>query len=514
MAVIRPRYPRRLPRGVDIDVAHTGGRLLGLPLLPQGEQVATMLEARHPRRPDEALHSTLLVQMGRRSTKTTSVFAAMLGRCHTRPGHRVVITAQSGNIASQILREHAAMLLARGRAVESRRRHKKPGRIVYYANGGRERLEWPAVDAEGNPVDVSSDDFDDLEEDELEGIRLGSQMWVVPPDAGAVRSRASDDIWIDEAGELAGPRGHDLLVGVLPLMDTRGPLAQLVISGTPGKLREGMFWDLLSEARAGGRFAPGLLDYSAPDDRPVDVASYVDDARLWRKVHPGYASGLTTRKVLEERLYRLGHEQFAREYLCMWPLTAGSAAIDRDAWAAHALPEHVTLALPDRFGLAYDVAPDGSTAALAAAWRDEDGRARGGLVDYRAGTAWLAGVAHAVARKYRVPVRYDSIGANHGPAGEIARLRGVTLKAGALKDAAAAAQLLVSELAGDGFAHFDQPTLNAAVEGAGWRNLEGARVFGRRVSSADVSPVVALSQALYQNDQLPVKQAARIVRAA
>lgn len=513
MPVIRPRFPRRLPAEVDIELAHTGARMLGLPLLPQGEQVATVLEARNRRRPEEALHSTVVVHIPRRSTKTTSIFETMLGRCETRPGHRVVITAQSGNIASQILREHAMMLLARGRAVESRRRHKRPGRIVYYANGGRERLEWPATTADGAPVDVSSDDFDELDDAELEGIRLGSQMWVVPPDAGAVRSRASDDIWIDEAGELEGQKGHDLLVGVLPLMDTRGPLAQLVISGTPGKLREGMFWDLLSEARAGGRFAPGLLDYSAPDDKPVDIPSYVADPRLWRKVHPGYASGLTTRKVLEERLYRLGPEKFAREYLCMWPLTAGSAAFDLDAWKAGAL-EDAELAVPDRFGLAFDVAPDGSTAALAAAWRDADGVARGGLVDYRAGTAWLAPLAHAVARKYRMPLRYDSIGANHGPAGEVARMRGVTLKPGALKDAAAAAQLLVSELAGAGFEHYDQPSLNSAVEGAGWRKLEGATVLGRRLSTADVSPVVALSLALYQYDQLPARRTTEIVRAA
>ena len=505
----RPRFPRRMPAGVDIEVAHAGARMLGLPLLPQGEQVATLLEARNRRRPDEALHTTALVQMPRRSTKTTSIFETLLGRCETRPGHRVVITAQSGNIASAILREHAMLLLARGRAVESRRRHRKPGRIVYYANGGRERLEWPATDAEGRPVDVSSDDFDDLDEDELDGVRLGSQMWVVPPDPGAVRSRASDDIWVDEAGELRGNKGHDLLVGVLPLMDTRGPLAQLIISGTPGPLREGMFWDLIVEARAGGRFAPGLLDYSAPDDKPVDLESYVRDPRLWRKVHPGVASGLTTRKVLEERLYRLGPEKFAREYLCMWPLNAGSAAIDVDAWKGGALPEHVQLALPDRFGLAFDVAPDGSTAALAAAWRDEAGVARVGIVEYRSGTAWLAPVAHAVARKYRMPLRYDGIGANHGPAGEVGRLRGVTLKAGQLKDSAAAAQLLVSELAGGTLEHFDQPTLNAAVEGAGWRQLEGARVFGRRISSADVSPVVAASLALYQYDQLPVRQATR-----
>lgn len=504
-----PRHASRVPKGTDIESARVGAGLIGLPLTPQGERVAGLLEARKPRRPDEAAHTTAVVQMPRRATKTTSVFSTLLGRCHTRPGHRVVLTAQSGNIASQIIREHAQMLLARGRAVESRRRHQKPGRIVYYANGGRERLEWPATDAAGRPVDVSSDEFDDLDEADLEGIRLGSQMWVVPPDAGAVRSRASDDIWIDEAGELEGQKGHDLLVGVLPLMDTKGPLAQLVISGTPGTKREGMFWDLLTEARAGGRFAPGILDYSAPDGpgAVVDVA----DPKLWRRVHPGLSSGLTRKAVLEERLYRLGEVRFAREYLCIWPYDAGSAALNMDAWRAAAGPE---VPLPDRFGLAYDVAPDGSSAALAAAWRDDAGVAHVALLDYRSGVAWLAKVAHAVARKYRVPIRYDGIGANHGPAGDVGRLRGVRLVSGQLKDAAAAAQLLVSELAGGTLEHADQPGLNQAAEGAAWRQLEGARVFARRHSDADVPPIVAASLALYQFDTMPAKQPLRIVTTA
>jgi len=291
-------------------------------------------------------------------------------------------------------------------------------------------------------------------------------------------------------------------------MDTRGPLAQLVISGTPGTKRDGMFWDLLTEARAGGRFAPGLLDYSA-DDGPGAVVD-VTDPKVWRQVHPGLTCGLTRKTVLEERLYRLGEARFAREYLCMWPLDASSAAIDMDRWRAAAVPQ---LELPERFGLAYDVAPDGSTAALAAAWRDAAGLAYVGLVEYRAGVSWLAPTARALARKYRVPLRYDAIGANHGTAGDVSRMRGVKLVSGRLADSTAAAQRLVSDLAEGRLRHFDQGSLNAAAEGASWRQLEGGRVFGRRMSDADVAPIVAASLALYQFDAMPAEQPLRIVRA-
>ena len=516
-SMVKPRHASRIPRGTDIDTAHVGARLLGMPLKPQGERVAQLLEARRRTREPSALYQELVVQLPRRGTKTSSIFSTMVGRCHTRPGHRVVTTAQSGNVASQIIREHAQMLLARGHAVESRRRHKHPGRITFYANGGRERLEWPATDAEGRPIDVSSDDFDDMDDAEREGIRLGSQIWCVPPDAGAVRSRASDDIWIDEAGELDGQKGHDLLTGVLPLMDTRGPLAQLVVSGTPGRTRDGMFWELLDEARRGGPMAPAVLDYSAPDSS-ADIARLPDILaepaafrRLIRAVHPGVDSGLTTVQTMEKRLYRLGEVKFAREYLCIWPLDSSSAAVDMDAWSAAAVAQRP---LPDRFGLAYDVAPDGSTAALAAGWRDDDGVGHVAILDYRMGVSWLAPTAHAVARKYRVPVRYDAIGANHGPAGDITRRRGVTLAPGRVSDAAAAAQLVVSNLADGLFTHADQGSLTSAAEGASWRNFEGGRVFGRRASDVDVCPIVAASLALYQYDQLPVRQPLRVLTTA
>jgi hypothetical protein len=83
----------------------------------------------------------------------------------------------------------------------------------------------------------------------------------------------------------------------------------------------------------------------------------------------------------------------------------------------------------------------------------------------------------------------------------------VALVPGYLKDAAAAAQLIVSNL-GDGIlVHFDQSSLNAAAEGAAWRQTEGARLFARRLASTDTAPLVAASLALYQFDQMPARTA-------
>lgn len=467
----RPTYASRVPKGTDIEVARVGSRLLGLPLLPQGELVAGLLEAR---RGDGARFPEAVVQMPRRSTKTTSIWATVLGRAQTRPGYRCVVTAQSGTTASRILLDHASLMLAAGTAVESRERGRDDaaGKVVVYRNGGREHLDF------GN----------------------GARVWVVPPDAGAVRSAAADDIVIDEAGEHDPVKGRDFLDAVQPLMDTRGPLAQLIIAGTPGKVRAGFFWDALEQGRAGTDRELGILDYSIRDDEDAE------DRKVWRRVHPGPASKLTPMSVLERRWAKLGPVAFSREYLCRWPFDGSTSAIDQAAWAKNVVPDRV---VPDRFGLAFDCAPDGSAAALCAAWRDDDGIAYLSVLDYRFGVSWLSGVAHAVARRYRVPVRYDAIGTNHGPAQEIARLRGANVIAGTSKDAQAAAQLLVSTLTDGRLRHFGQASLNTAAQVATWREREGGRYFGRR--HGDISTLVAGALALYQFDAQPVRRAPVIV---
>lgn len=436
--------------------------MLGMPLTPQGVKVARLLEAR---RGEGARYQTAVVQMPRRAAKTTSIWSVLIGRAATRPGYRCVVTAQSGTIASSIILEHGQILESRG--------YREDGTLRLYRNQGRERIEFAN----------------------------GSRIWVVPPAEGAVRSAAADDIVIDEAGEHDGRKGVDFLNAVRPLQDTRGPLAQLIVAGTPGRSRSGMFWDLLEQGRSGKDRDLGILDYSAQDhDDP-------EDERVWRRVHPGIGT-LTTLATIRKRRLAMDAPAFAREYLCLWPPDASTSAIDLARWSAG---EVAVLPRPERFGVAFDVALDGSSAALCAAWRDDDGTAYVGVLEHRQGVSWLPKAAHDVSRRFRVPVRYDAIGANHGPAEEIGRLRGVQLVAGGAKDAQGAAQRIVSELADGRLRHFGQSSLTAAAEGAAWRQSEGGRYFARKASTADVCPLVAASLALWQFDQNPARQSLQIV---
>ncbi len=77
---------------------------------------------------------------------------------------------------------------------------------------------------------------------------------------------------------------------------------------------------------------------------------------------------------------------------------------------------------PDHFTLAFDVAVDGSVAAIAAAWREGD-KAYVEIVDHKQGTEWLVPRLRELAHRYRVTIGHDTVGAALVEAEALSRLR-------------------------------------------------------------------------------------------
>lgn len=469
-----PRHFSEVPEGTDISEAELGAKMLGLPLTPQGRNEALLLSARDAE--GGSLRKTAVIQMPRRSTKSTSIWATIIGRAASRPGYKAVMTAQSGTVASQLLLEHGEMLEANGYAGYKRKELDEAegnGTLRVLRNGGREKIEFANK----------------------------SVIMAVPPIASAIRGKAADDIVIDEAGEFEGTKGDEFMNGVLPLMDTRGELAQLVVAGTPGKMRQGMFWELLEAGRLGEDEDIGILDYSAADtDDP-------EDRDVWRRVHPGPSaikpdgSPLTSMRTLERRFKQMPLPQFAREYLCMWPSDASVKALDMEAWAKLERPRALDL-WPEKFAYAFDCAPDGSSAALCAAWRDAAGDAWVEVIDHKQGTDWLVAAIRDISRTTPHPVAYDRIGANMDAALRLQSLRPAVRSDGLhyVNGVVPAESGFVRELNGGRLRHYGQVSLTAALDGATWRVLEGARLWGRKASSSDLTPAVAAALALHHYD--------------
>lgn len=463
-----------VPADVDISAIHAGAEMLGFDVKPQGLEIAKVCQAR--REDGRPLYRRVGIQVPRRAAKTTSTTMLALARMASIPDYRILSTAQTGWIARSVWREAVDLL------------------ELHYADTDEEDRPYRVRIANGTEVLTWNN---------------GSTWRPVTPSPLSYRSKAADLLIFEEAGHIAPDLAAELRAGAFPTMDTR-PQGQVWIIGTPGKQRAGLLWDALVAARA-GKPGAGAVDYSIGDAASITHEDGSLDVDLLEAVHPGLAWGLTDLETMVERFEEMPLHEFAAEYAGQWPADASTGAFDMDAWGRSAGPH---LPPPDRFGLAYDVAPDGSSAAVCVAWRDDAGVAHVGVLAHRAGVSWVAPFLRTTATKYKVPIRYDGIGSNHGPAQELDRLRGTKTISGSIRESMGALQRLVSVLEDGQLQHMDQGSLTSAAEGAVWRQVEGGRLLGRRTSNADVSPIIAAALALWQFDQAPAKQTVKIRRAA
>lgn len=446
-----------IPPDTDLTPYLIGSKMLGFDITPQGCQVAGVMEAKGP--DGLPLYDDITVQLSRRSAKTTSIQCVLLGRSETIARYRILQTAQDGTRASEVFMEMVEFLEAElpdGVA---------PNWTVFRSTG-REYLKWS-----------------------------NGAMWrVVAPKARSFRSKAANVVFVDENGEHDPEESEQIEAGALPTLDTK-PDGQLVRAGTPGLQRAGTFWSSLQKAGAEPDRL-GVVDYHALE-REVISEEQVMDPELWRRRHPGVASGLTTVRTIETRYKKMTTPKFVREYLCVWPPDSSNSAINQQEWANCRVDQ---LDTPDGlpWSLGYDVAIGSSAAALAAGWFDKDGHPHVQLLDHRAGSHWLPDELMKATMKHGVTVGYDNIGDNIAVAQAAqrkTRFRAKQLKPLSLKEVAAATATMVGHLGQGTFTHGSDATLDAVIQNAIWRESNNSRLFGRKHGN-DISPIMACVHAL------------------
>lgn len=125
-----------------------------------------------------------------------------------------------------------------------------------------------------------------------------------------------------------------------------------------------------------------------------------------------------------------------------------------------------------------------------------------GAVDRRPGVAWLTEELLRIQREYDLPVAADE----SGPAGplidawETAGIRVERIKHAAFADGCA---LLFDHIQNDGVWLLPDPELEAAFEGARWKDVGDRRVLGRRKSVSDISMAEAAILAEIATESLP-----------
>lgn len=450
-----PRFLSPIPESQDLTEAHSAAEKMGIQLLPQGIQVAGLLEAKNAE--GLPLYPEVVIQMGRRATKTSSIQATLLGRCFSIPGYRIISTAQTGTLSQQFLAELGQQLEAAYPDEDTR-----PFR--FYKSNGSIRIVWDN----------------------------GSQWRAVKPQASAFRGSYADCILFDEAGEYDSKTTEDLLAGAMPVLATR-PQSQLIVTGTPPKTREGLLWQYLQAGRKGTEDL-GILDYS------MDPSADATDEALWHAVYPGLASGLVPIKFLRKALETQGLLSFSREFLCLDPQASSLRAIPEEDWLATQVQDLLTLPT-DNFSISFDITQDGSAGAVAIAFYTADGLPHVQILEHKAGFNWMPSYLGKILTDSRgVEVGFDSIGNNLSVFQTIQRSPRVpksNLRALTMKEVSAGVSLLTSHVSDHALVHAKDPSLDKAAEEVAFRYSGDSRLFGRRQSNADISPLVAAANALY-----------------
>lgn len=418
------------------------------------------------------------VLIARRGAKTTSLFAWAIGRCLSREDYKIAYTqCTTATKARERFRKDVIQPLERMWP------DAQGGKWKVHKTNGQERLEFAN----------------------------GSLLQVLGPEAEVFRGDAWDVAILDEAGEAGPEMSEDFLQGLLPTFDTR-PGAQIIIAGTAAKYREGnLLWEALAEGRAGEE---GVLEYAAPDDTDetrLDDWSYVEPVLL--AAHPGIGT-LTTLPTIKKRWKKFTPRAFAEEYLSIFgTVGAASAFVDLEAWQDEAVKGDLPDMPTDRaVGLAVAVHPDQSCAAIMAAWRDDAGKACLLVVDYRAGTKWLAKRAKELAAKLRTPIVYDNAGTVLVEVEVMQRMRPrPRLDPQTWGNVSTAAGLFMKENGERNIVHWDQEELNTAVRLATKRGTATSSrwAFGRREAGDSIICLEAGSLALRWADEHPKRAKAK-----
>lgn len=337
----------------------------------------------------------------------------------------------------------------------------------------------------------------------FERLDTGQRVAFVARTDGSGRGFSGDCNIIDEA--FAYMFSHQS--ALMPTLSAR-PNPQLVYLSSPpltGVSGEVMF-QLRRRAEAGGDPGLGYRDWGLAGDLSNLTVIDLADPIGWAAANPALGIRITEETV--EREWRsMTPVDFARERLGVWPAdaTEGFQIISEDDWAG-ALDAASQIDGP--LALAAAVSIDRSRAAIAAVGRRADGHLHMEITstplrtDNRNGTAWIVPrLADLAARNQPVAVVLDEFGPTGSliPAAEDAGLEVTRLGSAA---AARAYGMFFDAVAGpdpDGrvLHHIGQPDLTAAVAGAKRRQLGEGSAWDRRNPTVDITPLVAVTNALY-----------------
>lgn len=238
--------------------------------------------------------------------------------------------------------------------------------------------------------------------------------------------------------------------------------------------------------------AIGLFEWSAPDGCALD-----DDAGLLQ-ANPSCGFGGMTLRSLKADIDGMDEAGFRTEVLCQWVTADVKPYIDPGAWAELADPSS-SIPADGRVVLSVDVSADRSTSYVAAAGEGAGDAEHVEVIARRDGIVWVPGYLDRV-RAAWPGCREVALQTKGCPASELAdelAERGWAVHRVEGSDLGAVAGRLRDRVVDGSLRHPPQPVSDQQVRVAVTRRLGEVEVWNRRDSAAQISGLVAMSQALW-----------------
>lgn len=431
-------------------------RALKRPLMPWQEYVARV--ATELLEDGSYAYQVVVVTVPRQSGKTTLLGAMACERCVSNDDHQIRYTAQTGKDARDRWNDLTKLV------------QDSPLRNVVKArrSQGSERLVFPNL----------------------------SEYRVFAPTADALHGATPPTVVLDEAFAHTKAVG-DALMGAIGPAQVTLINRQLWIVSTEGTA-ESEFLAAWIAAGRDGADRVALFDWGAGDDitDPYDPAG-------WWTFHP--ALGVTiTQDAIASEAARLPRSEFERAYLNRRTRTE-THTISPNDWRQLGAPQ----VPPDDLGrmvLTYAVMHDGTSSAIAATWRDVDGKPQTKIVRWAPGHSWVADqVAEYRARWKPRAIAAPSNGPTREVTAQLARRKVRDVRQLTAPEFAQSWASLMEGIRTRGFGHDGSPHLADAAANVVPRQTEGGAAPSWKASAGDVTTLVAVQVGLWAQDAKPVQ---------
>jgi hypothetical protein len=240
------------------------------------------------------------------------------------------------------------------------------------------------------------------------------------------------------------------------------------------------------------------FEWSAEGDNPDTVpASVLTDPAVWAQANPGMGIRISAEHIDNECSGALAPREFAVERLGIgdWPSVDGPAAVlSLEKWMGLEDPMSAPV---DPVCFAIDVTPDRGYAAIGIAGLRADGKRHVEIVEHRRGTGWVPERAARLVKTHKpLAIVLDAAGPAASLLPALADLE-IEVTVVNAKEHAQACGAFFDVYDQDMLRHLGEAELVTAVKGAVTRPLGEAWAWSRKSSTVDISPLVAVTLALW-----------------